>query len=163
VRRYIEKMSLKEFDRHAGALLGAITGVILCVSVTLFSVTMLKENQRQYIVQSKSGLYITKWINEFEGVFPPAVHQVLSPYIKRLNEEMGYGTGSEDQINPTFNPYQPFQNQAVNSTLLPNQGNPNAGNGFVTQPGLGTSPPAFPDGNNPGGFAPAVPAGYNGF
>jgi len=90
VRRYIEKMALKDFDRHAGAILGAISGVMLCVTVTLFSVTLLQEDQRQYVTRSKSGMHITRWINEYEGLFPPAVHQVLAPYIQRLNQEMGY-------------------------------------------------------------------------
>ena len=88
VRRYMEKMSLKEFDRHAGALLGAVTGVLLCVSLTFFLVTMLNDNHRQYITRSKSGMYITQGINQYQSAFPPAVHEALAPYIQRLNEEM---------------------------------------------------------------------------
>ncbi|MBL8889313.1 MAG: CvpA family protein [Planctomycetaceae bacterium] len=90
VRRSIEKMALKDFDRHAGAILGAISGVLMCVTVTLFSVTLLEDGQRQYVTRSKSGMHITRWINEYQRLFPPAVNEVLAPYIQRLNEEMGY-------------------------------------------------------------------------
>jgi uncharacterized membrane protein required for colicin V production len=100
VRRYIEKMALKDFDRHAGAILGAISGVMLCITVTLFSVTLLQDDQRQYVTRSKSGLHITRWINEYENMFPPAVHQVLAPYIQRLNQEMGYEPASADLPPP---------------------------------------------------------------
>lgn len=134
VRRSLEKMSLKEFDRHAGALLGAITGVLLCVSVTLFSVTMLKEDQRQYIVRSKSGLYITQKINEFESVFPPAVHQVLEPYIKRLNEEVirqgGERSNGQPGLSPPgtggfeTDPFQVFQPLGNGNNALPAIPNP---------------------------------------
>jgi membrane protein required for colicin V production len=100
VRSYIEKMALKDFDRHAGAILGAISGIILCVTVTLFSVTLLNDEQRQYVTKSKSGMHITRWINEYEGMFPPAVHQVLAPYIQRLNQEMGYQADRADLPPP---------------------------------------------------------------
>jgi membrane protein required for colicin V production len=100
VRSYIEKMALKDFDRHAGAILGAITGIILCVTVTLFSVTLLNDDQRQYVTKSKSGMHITRWINEYESMFPPAVHQVLAPYIERLNQEMGYRADRADLPPP---------------------------------------------------------------
>lgn len=100
VRRYIEQMALKDFDRHAGAILGAISGIILCVTVTLFSVTLLKEDQRQYVTRSKSGMHITQWINEYQSMFPPAVNQVLSPYIDRLNQEMGYRQETAEWPSP---------------------------------------------------------------
>ncbi|MDP1562731.1 MAG: CvpA family protein [Pirellulaceae bacterium] len=100
VRRSIEKMALKDFDRHAGAILGAITGVILCITITLFSVTLLKDDQRQYVTRSKSGLHITRWINEYQGMFPPVVDEVLAPYIQRLNQEMGYQQEPSDLPPP---------------------------------------------------------------
>lgn len=167
VRSYIEKMSLKEFDRHAGAILGAITGVLLCVSLTLFAATLLDDDQgRQYVTRSKSGAYITRGINEFESAFPPAVHEVLEPYIKRLNEEM---QRQNNPLDPT---------NLVQPNLQMRQ--PNG----VQQPGtqqFGTSPPQWPTtpstlpNNQPGSFlpqnqpstygnypnAPATPAGYS--
>jgi membrane protein required for colicin V production len=37
VRRFIDKVKLKDFDRHAGALVGAVNGVILCTVITLYT------------------------------------------------------------------------------------------------------------------------------
>ncbi len=41
VRSYIERFHLRDFDRQAGALLGAIKGALLCIVVTIFAVTLL--------------------------------------------------------------------------------------------------------------------------
>jgi membrane protein required for colicin V production len=40
---FIEKVKLKEFDRQVGALFGFAKGVLLCVLITLFAVTLLSE------------------------------------------------------------------------------------------------------------------------
>ena len=41
VSRLIDRMKLKEFDRQIGALLGLAKGMVLCVIITLFAVTLL--------------------------------------------------------------------------------------------------------------------------
>lgn len=177
VRSYIEKMSLKEFDRHAGALLGAITGVMLCVSLTLFAATLLDDDQgRQYVTRSKSGAYITRGINQFQSAFPPAVHEVLEPYIKRLNEEMQRQNNQLDPSNLAF-PNLSTETQQVNQQpgFQSNQppgsqpyGQPFGNSNWSTTPAAngvqpGTYAPQNQPANNYGGYpnAPATPAGYN--
>lgn len=161
VRSYIEKMSLKEFDRHAGALLGAITGVLLCVSLTLFAVTMLEDEQRQYVTRSKSGLYITQGINEFQSAFPPAVHEALAPYIQKLNEEMQRQNDEQGLPDPNLSPdaNNPFGGENLPAWNIPtaNQSpgypDPNAGNlpydsqrPSIPYNGFNNSPSATPAG-----------------
>ena len=55
VSQFIDRMKLKEFDRQIGALFGFAKGLLLCVLVTLFAVTLLGETQRQAIVRWRVG------------------------------------------------------------------------------------------------------------
>lgn len=86
----IEKVKLKEFDRQVGAMFGFAKGVLLCVLITLFAVTLLSEPQRQAICNSRSGYYIAVLLDKADAVIPSEVHQVLDPYIDRLDQEVDH-------------------------------------------------------------------------
>ena len=88
VAEAIEKVKLKEFDRQIGALFGLAKGVLLCVLITLFAVTLLSEPQRQAICNSKSGYYIAVLLDKADAIMPGEVHQVLDPYIDRLDKQV---------------------------------------------------------------------------
>ena len=88
VSQFIDRMKLKEFDRQIGALFGFAKGLLLCVLVTLFAVTLLGETQRQAIVRSRSGNYIAQLLDKSSAVMPHEVHEVLDPYINRLDEQL---------------------------------------------------------------------------
>jgi membrane protein required for colicin V production len=90
VAEMIEKVKLKEFDRQVGALFGFAKGVLLCVLITLFAVTLLSEPQRQTICNSRSGYYIAVLLDKADAVIPGEVHQVLGPYIDRLDREVDH-------------------------------------------------------------------------
>jgi membrane protein required for colicin V production len=90
VAELIEKVKLKEFDRQVGALFGLAKGVLLCVLITLFAVTLLSEPQRQAICNSKSGYYIAVLLDKADAVIPGEVHGVLDPYIDRLDREVSH-------------------------------------------------------------------------
>ena len=88
VSQFIDKMKLKEFDRQFGALLGLAKGVLLCAIITLFSVTLLGDTQREAIARSRSGQYIARLLQKSNAVLPPEAHQVLDPYIESLDREL---------------------------------------------------------------------------
>lgn len=88
VSQFIDRMKLKEFDRQIGALFGFAKGLLLCVLVTLFAVTLLGENQRQAIVRSRSGNYIAQLLDKSSAVMPRELHEVLDPYINRLDQQL---------------------------------------------------------------------------
>ena len=88
VAELIEKVKLKEFDRQIGAIFGLAKGVLLCVLITLFAVTLLSEPQRQAICASRSGYYIAVLLDKADGVIPGELHQVLDPYIDRLDAQV---------------------------------------------------------------------------
>ena len=89
VSELIERVKLKEFDRQLGALFGAAKGVLLCVIVTLFSVALLGDSQRQAICNSKSGYYIAVLLDRADAVIPSELHQILDPYINQLDKTIG--------------------------------------------------------------------------
>ena len=88
VRDFIDRVKLKEFDRHAGAVLGAAKGVILCVIITLFSVALLGEEQKRAVCQSHSGYYISLLIDKVHVAMPEEIHDVLHPYLHEFDEEI---------------------------------------------------------------------------
>jgi membrane protein required for colicin V production len=88
VRRFIDKVKLKDFDRHAGALVGAVNGVILCTVITLFAVTLLDDEKKHMVCCSHSGYYIAKGIDRVYPAMPPEAHDILGPYLERLDNEL---------------------------------------------------------------------------
>ena len=88
VRKVIDQLKLKDFDRQIGALLGAVKGVILCIVVTLFAVTLSGEERRAKICKSQSGYYISVAIDKLHGVVPNEVHNVLHPYVHEFQENV---------------------------------------------------------------------------
>jgi membrane protein required for colicin V production len=88
ISEIIERVKLKEFDRQLGAIFGAAKGVIICVLVTLFSVALLGDEQRRAICSSKSGYYIAVLLDRTDKMIPRELHEVLGPYIDRLDKEI---------------------------------------------------------------------------
>ena len=93
VREFIDRLRLQEFDRQIGGLLGAAKGVLWCVAITFFAVSLLP-GSRDQILQSQSGHYIALLINRADRIMPPEVHQVLDPYLNKLQTELAPAGGS---------------------------------------------------------------------
>ncbi len=95
VANVIDKVRLESFDRQLGAMFGLAKGVLLCVAITFFAVTLLPENKGQAIVASQSGRYIVALLDKSHSVFPPEIHQVVDPYLNTI----------EQRLNPNFQPH----------------------------------------------------------
>jgi membrane protein required for colicin V production len=76
VKRVIDNVHLKEFDRQLGALFGLVKGAIYCIVITFFAVT-LSESARGHILVSRSGHFIARTIREANPVLPDEVRAVL--------------------------------------------------------------------------------------
>jgi membrane protein required for colicin V production len=96
VSEFIERVKLKEFDRQLGAVFGAAKGVLLCVLVTLFSVALLGDAQRQAICQSRSGYYIAVLLDRANPLIPHELHEVLAPYLDRLDKTIPHPHTAQD-------------------------------------------------------------------
>ena len=88
VSSFIDRVKLKEFDHQIGAILGAAKGVVLCVIITLFAVTLAGESQRKMIIESRSGHYIAILLDKSHGIMPKELHDILHPHHQKLDEAM---------------------------------------------------------------------------
>lgn len=103
VSRIIERVQLKEFDRQAGALFGAAKGMLLCVAITFFAVSLSPKN-REVVLASRSGHYIARLLHQAGPVMPKEVHSLLDSHLREFEEQLnprgprssqlgvGYGT-----------------------------------------------------------------------
>ncbi len=91
VSRLIDRIHLKDFDRQIGAILGFAKGLLLCVVVTFFAVT-LSESARQSILHSPSGYYMAKLIHNAGPFLPQEVRDLLGKYIDELDHELDPAT-----------------------------------------------------------------------
>lgn len=101
----IDKVRLEAFDKQLGAIIGFAKGVLLCLVITFFAVSV--PAGRNTVVGSQSGHYIVALLDKAHSVVPPELHQVVDPYINKL----------EQNLNPNFQPQtqdlqQLWQNQA---------------------------------------------------
>jgi membrane protein required for colicin V production len=83
----IDRVRLQEFDRQIGGLFGLAKGILLCVAITFFAITLAPET-RDAILRSRSGHYIALLIARADAVMPPEVHEVIDPYLDRLEQEL---------------------------------------------------------------------------
>jgi len=87
VAEVIERVRLKEFDRQTGALFGAAKGILLCLVITFFAVT-LSQPARQAVLRSRTGYYTTVLIHRGVPFLPPEVRNVLGKYIEELKHKL---------------------------------------------------------------------------
>ena len=88
IKETIKRLHLGGFDWQAGALLGALKGALLCMVVTMFSVTLLGDTTTQAVCNSRSGGYIARGINQLTTLVPPEIHDVLNPYVENFNQAL---------------------------------------------------------------------------
>jgi membrane protein required for colicin V production len=98
VRGFIDRAKLKDFDRQLGAVFGMAKGVLLCVIITLFAVTLLGDDLRRQIIDSRSGLYIAHLLDRADAVMPEEMHDVLHPYLHHLDGRL------DESPSSTFEP-----------------------------------------------------------
>ena len=144
----IDKVKLVSFDRQLGAMFGFAKGVLLCVAITFFAVTLLPPAQGEAIVGSQSGRYIVALLNKTDAVVPPEIHQVIDPYLHRVKERLN----SESQTNwpsanaPAGAPAQPQDTWPQFNWPQPSWPNPQPQVEWPqsTQPQSNFSQPAWP-------------------
>jgi membrane protein required for colicin V production len=100
----LDKIRLRDFDHQIGGLFGLVKGLLLCLGITFFALG-LAPDMRDHIITSRSGHYISALLNNADAVMPPEIHQVLDPYLDKL----------ENRLDPT----KPFQPNDVPLPLAP--------------------------------------------
>jgi membrane protein required for colicin V production len=103
VRGFLDRVRLQEFDRQMGALFGLAKGVLLCVAITFFAVT-LSARARGLVLESRSGHYIAILLDRAHTVMPKEIHDVLGPYLHQLGEELDAEPEPEQRSQPATIP-----------------------------------------------------------
>jgi len=103
VRRVIDRVKLQEFDRQAGALFGLAKGVLLCIVITFFAVT-LSQPVRESVLRSRSGYYIAYIIRHATPVLPQELRDVLGKYIDQLTATLPDPTRPRSPATEGFGP-----------------------------------------------------------
>ena len=83
----IDRVKLKDFDRQMGALFGLTRGVLYCLVITFFAVT-LSESSRQAVLKSRSGYYTAVLIHRAAPVLPDQLRDVLGKHIDELHRKL---------------------------------------------------------------------------
>jgi membrane protein required for colicin V production len=95
----IDRVRLKEFDRHLGAAFGLAKGLIFCLLITMFAMSLLGPNQQAAICQSRSGYYIASALDRGAGILPKEIHDVVGPYLANLDDKLKNGQqGASNQV-----------------------------------------------------------------
>jgi membrane protein required for colicin V production len=94
VAAFIDRVKLEEFDRQVGALFGAAKGVLFCLCITFFAVS-LSTYAREEIMKTKSGHAAAWLMDKAEPIIPEELHVMLEPYIHELDDAL-----PADQRNP---------------------------------------------------------------
>ncbi len=104
VAQAIDRVKLKEFDHQVGGLFGAAKGVLWCLVITFFTVT-LSETARGWVLDSQSGYYASLMLQRATPVLPPEVRDALGKYIEEFERKLERDEPAETPAEtPAFDP-----------------------------------------------------------
>jgi len=121
VAKVIDRVKLKEFDRQMGALFGAAKGVLYCLIITFFAVT-LSESMRQKVLDSRSGYYAAVIVQKGTPLMPEKVRTALAKYIEKLDEGLNPDTPlmtPEDEVEQLGQTIAGTVTDEINSAFAP--------------------------------------------
>lgn len=80
----IDSLKFAEFDRHLGAVLGLLKGILFSLFLTFFLIT-ISDSARAAVVQSHSGYAAALILNEMAPVMPNELHEILDSCLANLD------------------------------------------------------------------------------
>jgi membrane protein required for colicin V production len=86
----INAVHLSAFDRQLGLLLGLAKGVLLCIVITFFSVTLAPAYRHQ-IVGSRSGRLVAEVIVRADELLPREIGEAIDPFVRQFEEQFRDG------------------------------------------------------------------------
>ena len=119
----IDSMKFEEFDRHLGAVLGLLKGIIFCLFLTFFLIT-ISDSARAAVVKSHSGYAAAVILNEMAPVMPKELHGVLDSCLTNLDhpgvdlhdhdDDELFGDDHDHSQHGDDNPFPPGSNDLPN-------------------------------------------------
>jgi len=154
----VKTVHLSTFDHQLGLLLGLAKGMLLCVVVTFFAVT-LAPGYRNQIVGSKSGRLVAELIVRADQILPPDVVETVKPFVERFEDELRKpaGAGPQPAAAQAASPFGAMWDGVRSAAAWTSAGGEGQGTaaGFAAQPAGGGIPGWQP---LPAGHPAAAPA-----
>jgi len=97
VSRAIDAIHLSSFDHQLGLLFGAAKGLLLCVVVTFFAVSLAPAYRGQ-IVASRSGRLVAELLTTADAYLPPDLHETVAPYLDHLERQLNAPAGEQQPV-----------------------------------------------------------------
>jgi len=97
VADFIDRVQLREFDRQVGAMFGLAKGVLWCMLITFFAVT-LTDAMRSHVLRSRSGYYAALLVHRATPLLPTKVRDVLGRYIEEFDRQLAPGQLEPGQL-----------------------------------------------------------------
>jgi membrane protein required for colicin V production len=117
VAKLIDSVRLRDFDRQVGALFGLGKGILYCLVITFFAVT-ISEQTRQAVLQARSGYYIAVLTRHAAPVLPKEVRDVVGKYIDELDRKLDPNTPPERSLPENALRAMPAPDNALPDQLL---------------------------------------------
>jgi membrane protein required for colicin V production len=153
---WMAKAKIIDFDKHLGGILGFVKGVIICMTVMFFAITM-SPPMRQIVSQTYSGYGAALILHNSKYLIPllpenaiPTVQNVIDNFNKSLQ------TGPDDLNGATPIEAGTFGSDSGNGGSLANSGGFDLSN-FIPK-GLGSGTTANGGGSSTPGFGGITPA-----
>lgn len=115
----IERVKLQEFDQQVGALFGAFKGVVICVAITFFAVS-LSQPARETILHTYSGKYTIQALHFADAAMPEEFNRLVRPYLDEIQSDQPTEiVGTPAPIAPTAQETLDEQTQQFRQNLEP--------------------------------------------
>lgn len=101
VRESFDRLKLTEFDRHLGALLGCVKGLLIAIVITIGLITVSPQ-AREIILKSESSTIAARTVNTISPILPDALNNLIRPYISNLKNQLP--PDERDQTWPIASP-----------------------------------------------------------
>jgi membrane protein required for colicin V production len=103
INKSLEKAELDGFNRQMGALVGGVTGILLCMVITMFSVSLLGERARDSIYHSKIGPYMVRGISQVSSIVPGELKTYIDPHVEEFQNNFGHDPNQPINKYPEYN------------------------------------------------------------
>jgi membrane protein required for colicin V production len=87
ITQWLQRVRLEGFDRQMGALFGLIKGVLFCLIITFFSVT-LSVSTRSIVMESRSGPWLARLIPNAVAVLPEEIRAPIGEYLEEFESQL---------------------------------------------------------------------------
>ncbi len=119
VSKSLKKMEMKGFDRQAGALLGAVKGALLCMIITMFSVSLLGNKAHDAIHNSRSGRYVVRGINQVSAIVPQELKAYIDPHVENFRNAIEHELDLPQNQYPNAQPYRTTEQGTQDPNAVP--------------------------------------------